>query len=65
MLVRHGQFLSVYLNLVNVRVKGGDKVLTKEILGDAFTDKEHQVSMVHFEVWQEKTCLNPEDWLSK
>ena len=64
-LVRHGQFLSVYLNLVNVRVKGGDKVLTKEILGDAFTDEEHQVSMVHFEVWQEKTCLNPEDWLSK
>lgn len=64
-LVRHGQFLSVYLNLVNVRVKGGDKVLTKEILGDAFTDQEHQVSMVHFEVWHEKNCLNPEDWLSK
>lgn len=64
-LVRHGEFLSVYLNLVNVRVKGGDKVLTKEILGDAFTDQVHQVSMVHFEVWQEKNCLNPEDWLSK
>jgi len=64
-LIRHGQFLSVYLNLVNVRVKGGDKVLTKEILGDAFTDQVHKVSMVHFEVWQEKTCLNPEDWLSK
>ena len=64
-LIRHGQFLSVYLNLVNVRVKGGDKVLTKEILGDAFTDEVHQVSMVHFEVWQEKNCLNPEDWLSK
>lgn len=64
-LVRHGEFLSVYLNLVNVRVKGGDKVLTKEILGDAFTDEVHQVSMVHFEVWQEKKCLNPEDWLSK
>ncbi len=64
-LIRHGQFLSVYLNLVNVRVKGGDKVLTKEILGDAFTDVVHQVSMVHFEVWQEKNCLNPEEWLSK
>lgn len=64
-LVRHGEFLSVYLNLVNVRVKGGDKVLTKEVLGDAFTDQVHQVSMVHFEVWQEKNCLNPEDWLSK
>lgn len=64
-LIRHGQFLSVYLNLVNVRVKGGDKVLTKEILGDAFTDQEHQVSTLHFEVWQEKKCLNPEHWLSK
>jgi len=34
-LIRHGEFLSVYQNLVNVRVKTGDKVLTKEILGDA------------------------------
>lgn len=64
-LIRHGQFLSVYMNLVNVRVKGGDKVLTKEILGDAFTDQEHQVSTLHFEVWQEKKLLNPEHWLSK
>ncbi len=64
-LIRHGQFLSVYQNLVNVRVKSGDKVLTKEILGEAFTDQVHQVSMVHFEVWLEKNFLNPEDWLSK
>lgn len=64
-LIRHGEYLSVYQNLVNVRVKTGDKVLTKEILGEAFTDESHQVSMVHFEVWQEKNILNPEDWLSK
>ena len=64
-LVRHGEFLSVYQNLVNVRVKSGDKVLTKEILGDAFTDEENGVSTVHFEVWQEKDILNPEEWLSK
>lgn len=64
-LIRHGQFLSVYQNLVNVRVKSGDKVLTKEILGDAFTDETHNVAMVHFEVWQERNILNPESWLSK
>lgn len=64
-LIRHGQFLSVYQNLVNVRVKSGDKVLTKEILGDAFTDETHNVAMVHFEVWQERNILNPENWLSK
>jgi septal ring factor EnvC (AmiA/AmiB activator) len=64
-LIRHGEFLSVYQNLVNVRVKTGDKVLTKESLGEAFTDETENVSMVHFEVWQERTILNPEEWISK
>jgi len=64
-LIRHGEFLSVYQNLVNVRVKTGDKVLTKERLGEAFTDESENVSTVHFEVWQERTILNPEEWISK
>ncbi len=64
-LIRHGEFLSVYQNLVNVRVKSGDTVLTKEILGDAFTDEGDGVSSIHFEVWQERDILNPEHWLSK
>ena len=64
-LIRHGEYLSVYQNLVNVRVKTGDKVLTKEVLGDAFTDQDNNVAMIHFEVWQERSILNPENWLSK
>ena len=64
-LIRHGAYLSVYQNLVNVRVKTGDKVITKEVLGEAFTDQGNNVSMVHFEVWQERSILNPEEWLSK
>ncbi len=64
-LIRHGEFLSVYQHLVNVRVKTGDKVLTKEELGEAFTDDENNISLMHFEVWQERSILNPEEWLSK
>jgi septal ring factor EnvC (AmiA/AmiB activator) len=64
-LIRHGEFLSVYQGLINVRVKTGDKVLTKEILGDAFIDEENNISTVHFEVWQERNIMNPEEWLSK
>jgi septal ring factor EnvC (AmiA/AmiB activator) len=64
-LIRHGEFLSVYQNLVNVRVKTGDKVLTKERLGEAFTDETENIAIVHFEVWQERTILNPEEWISK
>lgn len=64
-LIRHGEFLSVYQNLINVRVKTGDKVLTKERLGEAFTDVSENVASVHFEVWQERSILNPEEWISK
>ncbi len=64
-LVRHGEYLSVYQNLINVRVKTGDKVLTKEKLGEAFTDEKDQVGSLHFEVWQERNILNPEEWISK
>jgi len=64
-LIRHGEFLSVYQNLVNVRVKTGDKVLTKERLGEAFTDETEDVASIHFEVWRERTILNPEEWISK
>jgi len=64
-LIRHGEFLSVYQNLINVRVKTGDKVLTKEKLGEAFTDENDQVGNLHFEVWQERNILNPEAWISK
>lgn len=64
-LIRHGEYLSVYQNLVNVRIKSGDKVRTKEIIGEAFTDESDRIAEVHFEVWQEKDILNPEVWLSK
>ncbi len=64
-LIRHGEYLSVYQNLINVRVKTGDKVLTKEKLGEAFTDRTENVSSLHFEVWRERNMLNPEEWISK
>ena len=64
-LIRHGEYLTVYLNLINVRVKTGDTVLTKEIIGEAFTDESNGVAELHFEVYQEKEILNPEAWLSK
>jgi len=64
-LIRHGEFLSVYQNLVNVRVKTGDKVQTKQALGEAFTDNNENLASLHFEVWKERTILNPEEWISK
>ena len=64
-LVRHGDYLSVYQNLINVRVKGGDRVRTGKVLGEAFTDERNNVSQMHFQVWHERDILDPEEWLSK
>ncbi|MFW6218556.1 MAG: murein hydrolase activator EnvC family protein [Bacteroidota bacterium] len=64
-LIRHGNFLTVYQNLVNVKVKTGDKVNVKDIIGYAYSGDDEDNSTVHFEIWNELKTLNPEDWIVK
>jgi len=64
-IVRHGDFLTVYANLQSVRVKKDEKVLTSTILGTVHTDASTNTTMLHFEVWKEKSLENPESWLRK
>ncbi len=61
-IVRHGDFLTVYQNLVDVMVKSGDHVNTKEPLGRVYTDKNNNC-VLHFEIWNELENLNPVDWI--
>jgi murein hydrolase activator len=63
-IIKHGDYWTVYQNLVDVKVKTGDKVKVKQTLGTVFTDQEN-ASKVHFEVWKDKDPQNPEIWLSK
>ena len=63
-IIRHGNYLTVYSNLSQVYVKAGDKVTTKQAIGKIFTDTEDGNSTVlHFQLWKERTKLNPEPWL--
>jgi septal ring factor EnvC (AmiA/AmiB activator) len=64
-IIRHGEFLTVYSNLDKVYVKIGDKVTTKQKIGTIFTNKSDSKTELHFEVWQSKTLLNPEEWLAR
>ncbi|MBK8805123.1 MAG: peptidoglycan DD-metalloendopeptidase family protein [Bacteroidales bacterium] len=64
-LVRHGDYLSVYNNLIEVAVKAGDKVLAKQVLGTVFTDSDNGKSTLQLQIWRETTKLNPEEWLAK
>ncbi len=64
-IVQHGNYRTVYSNLKEVYVKTGSKVSTGQIIGKIFTDTEDgNVTILHFELWKEKTKLNPEPWLN-
>jgi septal ring factor EnvC (AmiA/AmiB activator) len=64
-LIRHGEFLTIYSNLKDVYVKVGDKVKTKQNLGSILFDDDDSKTLMHFEVWKGQIKLNPEDWLYK
>jgi murein hydrolase activator len=64
-LVRHGNFLSVYANLSQVYVRAGDKVQTRQLIGRVFTDNEEDKSILHLEIWEENKKLDPIQWLSR
>jgi septal ring factor EnvC (AmiA/AmiB activator) len=62
-LVKHGEFYTVYSNLASVSVKSGQNITTKQSIGTLYMDKDEGVTKVHIELWQGKLKLNPEDWL--
>ncbi len=64
-IIRHGEFLTVYSNLDEVYVRVGEKVSIKQKIGKVFTNKSDSKTELHFEIWQSKTLLNPEEWLAR
>ncbi len=63
-IVRHGDYLTVYSNLENVSVKKGDRVKTRQSLGTVSTGQGESRSRLHFELWQGTIVLNPAGWLN-
>ena len=63
-IIRHGNYLTVYCNLSRVYVKTGDTVDTCQAIGRIFSDEESgNATILHFQLWKEKTKLNPALWL--
>ena len=79
-IIRHGNYLTIYSNLSEVFVKAGDKVTTRQSIGINSPDRlsrshfigriysdpeENNRTVLHFQLWKETTKLNPEPWLNK
>ena len=65
-LIRHGNYISVYCNLSSAFVKSGDTVSTKQAIGQVFSDaSDNGRTVLHFQLRKEKDKLNPEPWLNR
>jgi septal ring factor EnvC (AmiA/AmiB activator) len=63
-LIRHGEYFTVYSNLRSVSVARGDKVSLKQNIGTVITDPNDGTTEVHFEVRKGATAMNPSSWLA-
>ena len=61
-IVRHGDYMSVYANMGSVTVKEGSKVSTKQNLGTVYTNEEG-TSEFSFQLWKGTASQNPRTWL--
>lgn len=64
-IIRHGNYLSVYSNLGEVTVQKGAKVTTKQTIGRVYTEPGENSAELHFEIRKESTPLNPGNWIQR
>lgn len=61
--IRHGDYLTVYARLKTINVKKGQRVRSNDIIGEVYTDRDG-ISELEFQVYKGTTKLNPENWLA-
>jgi len=62
-LIQHGNFISVYNNLDKVYVKEGDYVSTKQEIGEIFTSKANNETVLKFMIYDNSKIQDPADWI--
>lgn len=64
-IIKHGKYFTVYNNIVNVKVKPGDIVDTKQYIGDVYSDPANNDNCVlEFMIYETK-FHDPEVWIAK
>lgn len=63
-MIKHGEYFTVYGNLRSVSVARGQKVNTKQAIGVVATDPSTGETEVNFDVYKVKEPMNPKLWLA-
>ena len=61
-IIKHGEYLTVYAGLKEVFVRSGQKVTTNQEIGKVFSNNEG-VSELRFQIFKNTTALDPQGWL--
>lgn len=65
-IVKHGNYRTVYSNLTEIYVKEGDKVSTKQRIGKIFVDTENDnKTELYLMIYRDTSIQNPELWLAR
>ena len=64
-MIRHGNYLTLYRNLSEVYVKKGDKVKTKQVIGEVFTNPSNGETILSFTLSKGTSTENPASWIYK
>jgi septal ring factor EnvC (AmiA/AmiB activator) len=62
-IVKHGNYFSVYVNLEEVYVHAGDKLDTKQSIGKVAVNNFSGESELELQIWQGNQKLDPERWI--
>lgn len=62
-IIRHGEYLSVYSNLGDVVVKTGDKISVKQNIGKVLHNEDEGKSSLNFQLWKGQKTMDPALWL--
>ena len=62
-LIRHGSYITLYTNLSKLYVKKGQKVSSKQVIGEVFTNQQTGRTQLQFGIFNNIKALNPKDWV--
>lgn len=62
-LIRHGSYITLYTNLSKLYVKKGEKVTSKQVIGEVFTNLQTGKTQLQFGIFNNIKALNPKDWV--
>jgi septal ring factor EnvC (AmiA/AmiB activator) len=62
-IIRHGEYFSIYSKLKSASVSKGEKVSTRQTIGIVATDSSEGTTELQFQIWKGGTPVNPAGWV--